>query len=44
MSGAAARTGDGKRKEEKEIIEEENTVEYKKHSNINDRDLQTQFI
>ena len=30
MSGAAARTGDGKKKEEKEIIKEERMVEYKK--------------
>ena len=30
MSGAAARTGDGKNKEEKEIIEEEGMLEYKK--------------
>ena len=30
MSGAAARTGDGKSKEEKEIIEEKGMVEYRK--------------
>ena len=30
MSGAAARTGDGKNKEGKEIIKEESMIEYKK--------------
>ena len=30
MSGAAARTGDGKNKEEKETIEEDIRVEYRK--------------
>ena len=30
MSGAAARTGAGKNKEEKEIIEEDSMIEYRK--------------
>ena len=30
MSGAAARTGDGKNKEEKEVREEDNMVEYRR--------------